>query len=384
MTAAPSSPLEQVMLAARLMRPYLARGLSALMPVERPGLGTVAVDEYWRLYYDPEWLFDLPLNQAATVIADHELSHLLRNHAHRCKRIAVNPRVWNIAGDAEINDDIPADTLPPDHVRPSALGAPDHLTAEEYLDYIPRVSVKAVTCAGGSGAGAPIPDELPLDDRTHPGIPDAVAEQLRDEIAADIRKHIHDADPSRGDVPEHLRVWAESRLPPPKPEPPWYTKLRASIARTSREIAAGRTDYTWARLPRRSTSGILRPGSITYRPRFAVLMDTSGSMSDAGHLVMAQLAAILHDSPDLWETDASDVPRRVRRRNPTFTGGGGTDLRGAITALTARYDALIVITDGETPWPHTPPPIPVTVVLTAAASSPPPAHYHTIHAHRSR
>ena len=44
--------------AARLLlvreRPYLASALWSLIPIQTPGLGTLAVDMYWRLYYDPE------------------------------------------------------------------------------------------------------------------------------------------------------------------------------------------------------------------------------------------------------------------------------------------------------------------------------------------
>ena len=35
-------------------RPYLASALWNLVPVERKGLGTMATDSSWRLYYDPE------------------------------------------------------------------------------------------------------------------------------------------------------------------------------------------------------------------------------------------------------------------------------------------------------------------------------------------
>ena len=34
--------------------PYLTYILYNLTPVPTPGLGTMAVDKWWRLYYDPE------------------------------------------------------------------------------------------------------------------------------------------------------------------------------------------------------------------------------------------------------------------------------------------------------------------------------------------
>jgi hypothetical protein len=46
---------EARILAARKM-PYLTHQVMTLIPVERPGLGTMAVDEYCRMYFDPAFL----------------------------------------------------------------------------------------------------------------------------------------------------------------------------------------------------------------------------------------------------------------------------------------------------------------------------------------
>ena len=34
--------------------PYLAAALWSMVLVEKPGLGTMAIDRFWRLYIDPE------------------------------------------------------------------------------------------------------------------------------------------------------------------------------------------------------------------------------------------------------------------------------------------------------------------------------------------
>lgn len=112
-------------------RPYLASAAWALQPVERPGLGTMAVDMWWRLYYDPAVTSRWTVEELAGVLY-HEIAHLLRDHASRMKdfdRIAAN-----IAADAEINDDLLAEgvKLPAGAVTPASIGQPDGLLAEEY------------------------------------------------------------------------------------------------------------------------------------------------------------------------------------------------------------------------------------------------------------
>ena len=46
--------LRLAQMAAVEAMPYFARALFALSPVAAPGLKTFAVDEFWRLYVDPE------------------------------------------------------------------------------------------------------------------------------------------------------------------------------------------------------------------------------------------------------------------------------------------------------------------------------------------
>jgi len=66
--------------------PYLAPYIYSLTPVERPGLGTMAVDKYGRMYYDPAWCETLTLEQGGYVVC-HEGWHLILRHCHRSKSI---------------------------------------------------------------------------------------------------------------------------------------------------------------------------------------------------------------------------------------------------------------------------------------------------------
>ena len=64
-----------------------------------------AVDERWRIYYDPKGVERYEVDELAFILL-HEVHHLIRNHADRARSKQVVPDVWNIAGDMEINDDL--------------------------------------------------------------------------------------------------------------------------------------------------------------------------------------------------------------------------------------------------------------------------------------
>ena len=90
--------------------PYLASTLLALRPLDAPGLGTFAVDASLRLYIDFEAVAPKDPVWCAEALL-HECCHVFGDHAARSDDAAVTDaeqRVWNLSGDAEINDDLVA------------------------------------------------------------------------------------------------------------------------------------------------------------------------------------------------------------------------------------------------------------------------------------
>jgi hypothetical protein len=108
-----ASPMNQKLAEARILAcrkmPYMTHQVMTLIPVERRGLGTMAVDEYCRMYYDPAFLEGRDLKHLAFVVL-HEAIHVWNRHGKRCVRLLgekpAHDRlgIWRQAVDAAVND----------------------------------------------------------------------------------------------------------------------------------------------------------------------------------------------------------------------------------------------------------------------------------------
>lgn len=129
--------------------PYMRPTTMGLIPIEHPGLGTVAVTERMQFLYDPEFMLKLtdPLVQAGVMF--HEVLHVLKNHAARGRALGIDEHapqwmrtLWNYAGDMENNRDVDAAGLKlPDFMTPIRIANfkdtkgqpfPQNGTAEEF------------------------------------------------------------------------------------------------------------------------------------------------------------------------------------------------------------------------------------------------------------
>lgn len=352
--------------------PYFMHGLFAAAPLAAPGLDTFAVDRHWRLYMDPALLVgDRAWSpQVAGAVLVHEVGHLLRDHAGRADALP-QPYVhlrWNLAGDAEINDDLLAAgvPLPAGVVTPAALGCPDGGLAEDYYKTLAGSQLdgdgddRGHGC--GSGAGCPaVPGELAGDDPAVAGIGQAEGEFVRRQVAQDVAAHVQRK--GRGAVPAGLDRWAADVLAPPTV--PWDRVLRAAVRRAVAD-RAGRADYTYSRPSRRRVPGIVKPAMRGPSVIVSIVVDTSGSMGQSDlDAAMGEVRGVLRssgvarDQVRVLSCDAAaTTAQRVRSAGAVrLAGGGGTDMRVGIAAAEAarpQPHVVIVLTDGDTPWPDRP------------------------------
>jgi predicted metal-dependent peptidase len=113
-----------------------------------------------------------------------------------------------------------------------------------------------------------------------------------------------------------------------------------------------------------------------------MIVDTSGSMTehDLG-LVLAEVGGVLLATCSgvgarVLSVDAAvhSSQRVTHVDQVALAGGGGTDMRvgfEAIDGLRPRPTVVVVVTDGQTPWPaHPPRGMSVVVALTRPAVTP--------------
>jgi predicted metal-dependent peptidase len=325
--------------AARIMAcqkmPYFSSAVMGLVPYKLPGIGTLGVTDRGVLAWDPALVDKWSVENLAWVLI-HEAGHYLRDHGGRAKACGAEHAPWNIAGDAEINDDLkaagavfppfakedvddPAKVGQPSGVLPAHLGCEDGKLCEEYYAAlrknaqgkggskgrsVPGPGAKGGGAGGkgkgkqgqgqgnaeaqdslspmlkdgcGSGSGgepAPWEGDIPKELGKSP----AEQKRIQREVAEAVRQA---AQKGRGTMPAGIVRWAEDVLGPPRI--PWQQKL-ARLCRSAVAYRPGAGDYRYDRPSRRQSAFGYGSGSPVFPalrmpiPQCAIIVDTSGSM----------------------------------------------------------------------------------------------------------
>lgn len=410
--------------------PYLYHHVVNLVPVKRPGLGTMAVDKYMRVYYDPEMFGEWSMDMAAEVILHEDLHVLLRHHQRAERHIGKNMSQEqqtraNIAADFCCNQVLrnagfckSAD----DWMFPEKFKLPPDLSFEEYYDQL-EGKIKTVhinvyfdkdgKLKPGSGGSASDGVQRPWEDAP-PGEKNSdgteSAEGLSSYEQTLVEKAVAEAiqrqeQRSRGSVGSYLAKLARDILDPPvDPFRELHAAVKYAVCHTG-----GHGDFTYRKMPKRSVDSRVRlPASFRPLPRVTVCIDTSGSMGERDLAkAIGVVACGLRSVPSggirvvCGDTDAKAAGRVFNARQ-LFTkensgaerghvagvaqllGGGGTDMSRVIEYAAKedpRPDAIVIITDGYTPWPAEPVGPKVVACITQDCGEGPPAWIRTIRMH---
>jgi predicted metal-dependent peptidase len=369
---------------------YFGTALWALKFVEVENLiqkagAPLAADQYWRVYYDPEFVLKCNLKVLMAGLL-HELGHLVRGHHDRAIAAgiqAINHRPWNVAGDLELNDDLEKDSevdmagLPWDYISPTKMKLPEEKMAEWYYNQMPKKELPNPNC-GSAASGVPQEWEKEGDKQGADKVGKAEGKLIQKHVA-DTIKHSK----TRGSIPGGWQRWAETFG---QPVVNWRSQLSALIRNRLAQVY-GNFDYSYSKANRRQRlyGKILMPAMIQPVPKLATVIDTSGSMG-AKDLSMALteikgiLTAVGIGEVTNYVVDAEcHGGRKITSvADIELKGGGGTDMRvgisKAIEEARGDLDVVIVLTDGYTPWPDEEPRTKVIAVLTQkdAMSSLPP------------
>jgi len=392
---------------ATLGFPYLSYALLSMVPVITDRVPTCAVDRWWRVYVNPNFFAKLTPDEGAMAMV-HETWHLLLEHADRADRQGIpvsDNEIWNFAGDIEINQhDAIYKRLPGEPLTPDTFKFKPNLLAEEYyelLKKLPKITISIQpmpgsghcgSCAHGNSADyeLPAPTHTTGDGQdgkkngsSHvPGISEARSKIIAQEVA----RQIQEASKTRGNVPAGWQRWADKFLTPKVDYRPF---LRQSIQ--GMIISKSGYSYPSYRKPSRRqhlNPDFLRPYYKDILPKVAMIIDTSGSMSDlqVGQGI-AEVDGVLQtfshraDIAVYFTDTAAAAAQKVRStRDLRPIGGGGTDMGAGFQAIDAdakknpnsQPSTIIVITDGYTPWPDLPPNYAnVLVVLVGDGTSAP-------------
>jgi len=197
------------------------------------------------------------------------------------------------------------------------------------------------------------------------GLPPELLEAVRDQVARRVLEHAQ----GQGDVPLGLRRWAEERL---GSRVDWRRLLRGLLRKGVADLS--RKERPCYRVPHRRGAGfhpVVVPGHHALLPRVAVVVDASASVDEA---MLGQALAEVRALARMAQVRLYSVDAAVHRVQEVFgerarielLGDGGTDVRvGIERALRDGSGLVVVLTDGETPWPDRPLPVPVIAGLLA-------------------
>lgn len=344
-------------------------------------VAVAAIDMNLNVYFNPEVIdqIDRESIDRKDALAQigflwiHEISHILREHSERAKAQNADAKLWNIAADLEINDSNWSDLIMPKSfpgLLPQTYNLPTGQITEFYYKKILQEieehnqQFKYVVDEGEGVHGHSRPWEL-----EGKGLGDG---QVLDPLQLDIvrravAKEMQDTEVGIGTLPGGWKNWAREML---KSKVDWRKKLRHRMKMSIATGLGNKLDYSFQRPSRRQSvyHPILPPTlSGQLNANIACVVDTSGSM-DSRQLnqALAEIQALLKafQSPvTIIPCDAKAYRHsKIAFEHELFTmdnlaGGGGTDMRVGITAalnLRPKPDAILVLTDGYTPFPARP------------------------------
>ena len=349
--------------------PFFAVILMDLLEIKETDAIPTAATNGKDLLVNPEWFNPLDTEERVFVLA-HEVAHVIFEHVPRMKLYmdrAIGPDLkkfsnnrWNQATDYIINDWLAKSNvgrMPMNGLHHPNYGADD--LADDVYCKVPE----------DPEADKNWDQHLPPDPNAPPPAKSQVARAVKS--AANVAKQ-------QGNTPAGMERLVDDIC---EPQVDWKERVKLALHRV-----AGKDSSTWARPNRRRLAvhpHVYWPGTESYQVgTIAMFVDTSGSVSDMEmkHF-FGEMASILTElRPQRGLVGSCDTvaygPEELVDVEDLLSykpqGGGGTDMTAIFRKLDEediRPDALIILTDGYTPFGD-PPGYPVIWVSTSERVAP--------------
>lgn len=351
-----------------LDHPFVASILSKRTLLAREDIPTAAVDKRGQIYYNPKWIESLSVPQAVFVLA-HECFHVMMQHFNRIGE--RDPRKWNYAGDAVINDTLieaKIGEFVPEGVN--MPGSKDKTTEDVYA----ALPDDPGGGKGGGGDGSPGGIGSDLLDEGKP-LTESEAKEIEARNKIEIAQAMQAAK-ARGKLPGILEKLASDIL---NVRTPWHDILERFMV----SFTAGET--SWKR-PNRRYQHVYLPsvGKVARMGGIALLTDISGSVSQqeimyySGHqqricqLCQPEWVWVVYCDTNVHKEEmfTSEELEDVQVR---YYSGGGTDMVAGLDFIEEsghEPDVVVVLTDGYTPFPDRPYPFPVIWCISSDVVAP--------------
>ncbi len=331
-----------------LDHPFFASILLRRPLIKDDSIPTLAVDAKGKIYYNEKFLESLTVPQVVWGLC-HEVGHVIGQHAVR--RGTRNPKKYNYAGDAWINDTLTAAKV--GEPIPNCVNMPGSKddTVENIYDKLPDDE-------GGDGPGG-TGEDIIYGDHENGGKP-LTPDEVR-EIEGEIKVQIAEAAQAakmRGMLPAKLAELVADLL---EVKTPWYEILeKHCVARVNQGQSWRRPNKRFVDVYLPSTDKLPQMGELV------VQVDVSGSISELelkyynGHLsrIIEQCRPakthVLYVDTAVVRHDEFDCGEEVKL---TFMKGGGTDMPVGFDFLAEQGidpDVMVILTDGYTPFGEDP------------------------------
>jgi len=338
-----------------LDHPFFASIMLKRPFTERFDIPTLAVTDSGNIFYNPFFIAQQEPDQIVWAIC-HEVLHYASGHGLR--RGSRDPKKWNVAGDAWINDTLTS--IPVGKPIPGTVNMPGSKdrTVEDIYATLPEDDGGKGKNKGGQGnpsgqGGDPMADDMEDDGAGKD--PSAAAE-------ADAQRKLDVAEAAqvakaKGKLPGQLADFVSDTI---ESRTPWYDILERYMTERIKN------DFSWARPNRRympdyylpSIDGVGAMGPIVCQ------VDISGSISQQeiahynGHIkrIIEQCRPtkvhVIYTDTQVQKHEEFDNPDDVEIR---FYSGGGTDMRAGFDYIEQHGiepEVMVTLTDGYTPFPE--------------------------------